>query len=149
MSEPARLVPILSALEVLAMKSGWPFADEVVEEMARANADLAKAVERRRATEALDSDLAFHVAFDATSNNPDLLDILGRLRDRMRRVDLAYWARPGLARDSVPEHERILDAIRSGSLDASVEALEQHWHSERVFRITDPATEELAVAAKS
>jgi DNA-binding GntR family transcriptional regulator len=149
MSEPARLVPIMSALEVLAMKSGWPFADAVVEQMQRANLDVAKAVERRRAKDALDADLAFHTAFDLTSNNADLMDMLGRLRDRMRRIDLAYWARPGLARDSVSEHARIIEAIGTGSLDASVKALEQHWHNERVFRVADAATDELALAGES
>ena len=143
MSEPSRLVPIMSALETLALKTGWPLEDGVVDQMERCNAALAKAVERNRAKDALAADLSFHSAFDATSDNEDLIAILGRLRDRNRRVDLAYWARPALARGSVAEHERIIEAIRSGSLPAAVDALEAHWHSERLFRLTEP-TEELA-----
>ena len=143
MSEPSRLVPIMSALETLALKTGWPLEDDVVDQMERCNAALAKAVERNRAKDALAADLSFHSAFDATSDNEDLIAILGRLRDRNRRVDLAYWARPALARGSVAEHERIIEAIRSGSLPAAVDALEAHWHSERLFRLTEP-TEELA-----
>lgn len=146
LSEPSRLVPIMSALETLALRSGWPLSDEVVATMEKANADVAKAIERRRTKEALAADLAFHTAFDVTSGNDDLMEMLARLRDRMRRVDLAYWARPGLARDSVPEHERILDAVRSGSLEAAVGALEDHWHSERVFRLGEHATEDLAAS---
>jgi DNA-binding GntR family transcriptional regulator len=144
LNEPSRLVPIMSALETLALRSGWPLSEEVVAKMERCNADLAKAVERRRTKEALATDLEFHGAFDETSGNEDLIAMLGRLRDRMRRVDLAYWARPGLARDSVSEHERILEAIRAGSLDDAVAALEQHWHNERVFRLDEHPTEELA-----
>ena len=146
LNEPSRLVPIMSALETLALRSGWPLSDEVVERMVDANAALTKAVERRRTKEALAADLDFHEAFDEQSGNEDLMAMLGRLRDRMRRVDLAYWARPGLARDSVPEHERILDAVRAGSLDAAVEALEQHWHNERVFRIDEQPAEAAADA---
>ena len=143
LKEPSRLVPILSALETLALRSGWPLSEEVVAQMERCNAELAKAVERRRTKEALAADLEFHGAFDATSDNDDLMDMLARLRDRMRRVDLAYWARPGLARDSVSEHEKILAAIRGGDLEDAVAALEDHWHNERVFRLDEP-TEELA-----
>jgi len=138
MSEPSRLVPIMSALETLALKTGWPLENAVVDRMERCNAALAKAVERNRAKDALAADLSFHSAFDATSDNEDLIAILGRLRDRNRRVDLAYWARPALARGSVAEHERIIAAIRSGSLQTAVEALEDHWHSERLFRLTEP-----------
>lgn len=141
MSEPSRLMPIMSALETLALKTGWPLEDDVVEQMERCNAALAKAVERNRAKDALAADLSFHGAFDATSGNEDLIAMLGRLRDRSRRVDLAYWARPALARGSVAEHEKIIDAIRSGSRDAAVEALEDHWHSERLFRLTEPTEE--------
>jgi DNA-binding GntR family transcriptional regulator len=144
LSEPSRLVPIMSALETLALRSGWPLSDEVVEEMERANAALAKAVERHRTKEALAADLAFHGAFDATSDNEDLIAMLGRLRDRSRRVDLAYWARPALARGSVAEHERILEAIRAGTLDRAVLALEEHWHNERLFRLNEPTDDEVA-----
>src|SRR3712207_8512977 len=42
---------------------------------------------------------------------------------------------PGLARDSVPEHERIIAGIRADDLEEAIAALEAHWHSERVFRI--------------
>lgn len=145
--EPSRLVPILSALEALALRSGWPLSDDAIAEMERCNADLAKAVERRRTKDALSIDLAFHTAFDSASDNEDLMDILGRLRDRMRRVDLAYWARPGLARDSVSEHERILAAIRRGSREDAVRALEDHWNNERMFRIAEIAPDDAATAS--
>ncbi len=135
LQEPSRVVPILSALETLALKTAWPLDEAIVAEMERANASLVKAVDRRRTKEALVADLRFHTAFDDASQNPDLIAMLGRLRDRMRRVDLAYWARPGLARDSVPEHDAIIAAVRAGDLDEAVAALERHWHSERVFRI--------------
>lgn len=146
LSEPERLVPIMAALELLALRTAWPLTDGVVEQMERSNTALAKAVERRRTKEALAADLSFHGAFDAAADNEDLMDMLGRLRDRSRRVDLAYWGRPGLARDSVSEHARIVDAIRSGSLDDSLAALEEHWQSERLFRLGDPAAGDPAAA---
>jgi DNA-binding GntR family transcriptional regulator len=137
MQEPHRLIPILSALEQLALRTAWPLDTDVVEQMERCNGELAKALERGRTKDALASDLQFHGAFDAQSGNDDLVATLNRLRDRTRRVDLAYWARPGLARDSVSEHAAIIDAIRSGSLEASLEALARHWDSERLFRVTE------------
>ena len=113
LNEPSRLMPITSALETLALRSGWPLSEDVVAKMGSANADLAKAVERRRTKDALAADLAFHGALDEPSDNEDLIAMLGRLRDRMRRVELAYWARPGPARNSVAEHEHILAAIHA------------------------------------
>jgi DNA-binding GntR family transcriptional regulator len=141
LSEGSRLAPILGALEALALRSAWPFAPAQVDEMARANAELERAIERRRAKDALNIDLRFHGVIDFASGNPDLVAMLGRLRDRMRRIDLAYWARPGLARPSVAEHAAIVDAIRSGGLDDALHALELHWRNERMFRLADPPTQ--------
>jgi DNA-binding GntR family transcriptional regulator len=138
LSEPERLLPIMTALETLALKSAWPLGDDVVAEMQEATGALAKALDRRRTKDAMNADLRFHGAFDAASGNEDLVAMLGRLRDRTRRVDMAYWARPGLARDSVPEHQAVIDAIRTGSLEASIHALEDHWRSERIFRLDNP-----------
>ena len=148
-SEAERVTPILSALEVLALRSAWPLDDAQIAEMATCNDEIARLVERRRAKEALQADARFHGVFDAASGNPDLIAMLGRLRDRMRRIDLAYWARPSLARPSVTEHARILDAIRAGDQPGALQALEEHWRAERMFRVADPATQEHAVAHSS
>ncbi len=141
LSEGGRLVPIAGALEALALRTAWPLEAADVEQMAKCNRELAKAVERRRAKDALAADLSFHGVVDAASRNPDLIAMLGRLRDRMRRIDLAYWARPGLARNSVAEHDAILSASRAADLDAALAALAQHWHNERLFRLADPPTQ--------
>src|SRR3712207_7824255 len=53
LGESTRLLPILSALETLALRSAWPLAPEVVEQMERCNRAVAKAVERRRTKDAL------------------------------------------------------------------------------------------------
>ena len=143
--EPGRLLPIMSALETLALRSAWPFSDDDKERLEEANATLARAIERRRAKDALAADLRFHGAFDGCAGNPELTGLLGRLRDRMRRTDLVYWARPALARTSVEEHMRIIDAVRADDLEAAVAALDDHWHHERLFRLADPETGEHAV----
>jgi DNA-binding GntR family transcriptional regulator len=142
--EPGRLLPIMAALETLALRMAWPFSDEDKQRLEDATDTLAKAIERRRAKDALAADLRFHGAFDGCSGNPELIALLGRLRDRMRRVDLQYWARPALARTSVEEHTRIIDAIRAEDLDRAVHALEDHWDHERLFRVADPETGEHA-----
>ena len=141
LSEGGRLVPILSALEVLALRSAWPFDPAQVDAMAERTAQLERAIERRRAKDALAADLAFHDVIGSASANPDLVAMLGRLHDRMRRIDLAYWGRPGLARNSVPEHAAIIDAVRAGDEDRAAEALEEHWRNERIFRLADPPTQ--------
>ena len=146
LSEGGRLAPILSALEALALRSAWPFAPDQVDVMAKCNDELEKAVERRRAKDALQADSRFHGVIDHASANQDLITMIGRLRDRMRRIDLAYWARPGLARPSVEEHAAIVDAIRDGDLERAVAKLEEHWNNERMFRVTEPVTQEHAVA---
>ena len=133
------VLPILSSLETLALRLAWPLDEEDIERAAAANAAVAKAIERRRPKEALAADLRFHGVFDGSSDNAELIDVLGRLRDRGRRIDLAYWARPGLARPSVEEHARIVDAMRADDLDGALTALEDHWHNERIFRVVERA----------
>ena len=136
--EPGRLLPIMASLETLALRTAWPFRAGDVERLEEANASVAKAIERRRAKEALAADLRFHGVFDGCAGNPELVTLLGRLRDRMRRTDLAYWARPALARTSVAEHERIVAAVRADDLERAVAALDDHWHHERLFRLREP-----------
>ena len=141
MELPNQTLPILSALETLALRTAWPLSDEDKDRLDEANAAVAKAIERRRAKEALIADLRFHGVFDGCSGNDELIAILGRLRDRTRRLDMAYWARPALARSSVEEHQRIIEAMRADDLERSIAALEDHWDNERVFRVGDVPSE--------
>jgi len=138
LDEPVRIVPILAVLEGLALRLAWPVDEEAVKQMERTNAELGRAVERRRAKDALGADRRFHGVIDAASANPDLVALLARHRDRMRRIDLVYWARPALARDSVAEHAAILESVRERELEEAQRRLDQHWHNERVFRIREP-----------
>lgn len=139
--EPGRLLPILSALETLALRMAWPLSDRDRDRLDEANDAVAKAIERRRAKEALAADLRFHGVFDGCSGNEELIDLLRRLRDRNRRFDLAYWARPALARTSVEEHARIIERIRADDLDGAIVALEDHWRNERIFRLAEAPVE--------
>lgn len=73
------------------------------------------------------ADREFHRTWVAAAGNAILLDLYDRLRDRQQRVMLAtIVADESRVAKLLEEHQRILDALRSGDRDAAATALDAH-----------------------
>lgn len=73
---------------------------------------------------------AFHDLIARTSGNPVLARVLDLLRNQVNLVRMALWTRiPTRPQETLREHRRILEALRSGDPDAAAEAARAHLES--------------------
>jgi DNA-binding GntR family transcriptional regulator len=83
---------IIEALEVLALESAQ-LTPQHLSDMSLANEAMRKAIQRKDATAALRADEIFHGVWIGHSGNGELWLLLGHLKAKVRRVELAYWDR--------------------------------------------------------
>ena len=128
--EPEKIYPILWTLEELAVA-------QAIENLSAADFDNMTAI-NRALDQALDTadpvaasraDAQFHDVYIERSHNPFLINILQDLKIRYRRVEVTYFAGSACAKDSVREHKRILEALKSGDLIQVQSMIRSNWKS--------------------
>ena len=117
---------IIEALEILAMQDAQ-LTEQDLRDMALANEAMRKAVQRKDAVAALRADEIFHGMWIARAQNSELWLLLGQLKTKLRRVEIAYWHRATHTDQSFHEHRAILKALQEGSRRAAIAALRQNW----------------------
>ena len=117
---------IIAALEATALQAAQLTAQHI-SDMALANEAMRKAIDRRDAAAALRADEIFHGVCTAHASNGELWLLLGQLKTKVRRVELAYWDRAVQTDRSYREHLAIIKALKRGSRRSAVAALRQNW----------------------
>lgn len=124
----AELYPLIEALEVLALETAAPsFGDQDLQHLEHANEDLRQALEQRDAVRAVAADEAFHDIWVAQAGNRELIAVLGQLKLKLRRVELAYFDAKARAQPSLVEHTAILEALRGQRWGEATKTLRQNW----------------------
>jgi DNA-binding GntR family transcriptional regulator len=73
---------------------------------------------------------AFHDLIARASGNPVLTRMLDLLRNQVNLVRMALWARmPARPQETLRQHRRILEALRSGDPEAAAAAARAHLQS--------------------
>lgn len=117
---------IIEALEVLAMQDAQ-LTNQDLSGMEIANEAMRKAIQRKDGVGALRADEIFHGAWISRAQNSELWLLLGQLKTKLRRVELAYWHRAVHTDQSFHEHRAILKALQEGSRRGAIAALKQNW----------------------
>ena len=117
---------IIEALEVLALENAQLTAADL-RGMVSANEGMRKAIQRRDPAGALRADEVFHGVWIARAQNSELWLLIGQLKTKLRRVELAYWNRAAQTNQSFREHSAILEALKRGSRRNAVAALKRNW----------------------
>jgi len=117
---------IIEALEVLAMQDAQ-LTQQDLSGMEIANEAMRKAIQRKDAAGALRADEIFHGAWISRAQNSELWLLLGQLKTKLRRVEIAYWHRAAHTDQSFHEHLAILKALGQGLRGAAIAALRQNW----------------------
>jgi DNA-binding GntR family transcriptional regulator len=117
---------VIEALEVLAMQTAQ-FTAQHFTDLNEANDAMRKAIQRKDAAAALRADEAFHGVWITRSQNSELWLLLGQLKTKLRRVELAYWDRATHRDESFNEHRAIIQALQDGSRRGAIAALKQNW----------------------
>ena len=121
-------LPILAALEALALRSGGGEAVHKLDDLRRLHAGFETAPDIATAR-AIDE--RWHALLTSGCSNETLLERIEQLRRLERRLWLATvkaaarWPHP----PSVFQHAAVMDAIDDGDVDAACAALERHWTS--------------------
>ena len=126
-AEIEEIYEIRVLLESHALRQAYPALSPTI--LAQAEAYL---VELEGANDGLtfgQLDEAFHRTIYAPAGRPRLLNLISTLRNQV--TQFLYMASPmeRYQSHSLQEHRQILDACRSGDLNAAVKALEIHLHN--------------------
>lgn len=127
--EEAELIyPIIWTLEELSISMALPqLSAKHFKAMEQANAKLEKAIKERDPVKASKADADFHDVYIKKSGNFYLIDILQDLKIKHRRMEVFYFEACFSAADSVREHDKIMDAMRSGDLEKTLSMVRANW----------------------
>lgn len=144
LTRAAELYPLIEALEVLALEEAGPrLKEDHLRRLEHANANLARVVKDQDAAHALLADDAFHEVWVEAAGNRALAEVLGQLKIKLRRVELAYFGHEVQGERSLGEHTLMIEALRAGQWDQASALLRQNWRGslERLVAQQDAGVE--------
>ncbi|WP_216326440.1 GntR family transcriptional regulator [Deinococcus aestuarii] len=144
LTQAAELYPVIEALDVLALEQGGPgLTEEHLRRLERANADLAHSLAQHDAARALSADDAFHAVWVEAAANRALAGVLGGLKLKLRRAELAYFGHEARGEHSLGEHTAIVAALRARQWDQACAWLRRNWRGslERLIAQQGPGTQ--------
>ena len=128
LTQATELYGLVEALDVLALEQAGPrLTEDDLRRLEGANADLARALERREAGGALSADDTFHAVWVEAAGNRSLSEVLGQLKLKLRRVELAYFGHEARGERSLDEHAALIEALRACRWEQASALLRQNW----------------------
>lgn len=120
---------VAAAMQALAVKTAVPLmGDDEFEAMTRANAHFADAVSRGDAEAAIRSDDEFHGVAVVACRNEVIGQVLEQVTPVLRRLEyLRFSSLSG--RESIAQHERIIELCRQRDAAAAAELTEHNWQT--------------------
>nr|WP_193046527.1 GntR family transcriptional regulator [Mycolicibacterium baixiangningiae] len=120
---------VAAAMHALAVRTAVPLmGDNDFESMARANGQFADALDRGDADAAIRSDDEFHRVAVVACENEVIGQVLEQVTPVLRRLEhLRFSSLSG--RESIAQHEQIIELCRQGDADAAAEATERNWQT--------------------
>lgn len=123
-----QLYPIVWSLEALAVSLlRGPLAPGDLAELGAANERLRLALEADDPAEASRADAAFHRVYIARAANAELDRILGEVKAKLQRLEVAYFGGCAGADRALAEHEAIIAALADGDLPRAAAAVRTNW----------------------
>lgn len=130
LSQAKHLYPIVWSLESLAVSLlVLPIRPDALNAMREANARLQSALERGDGPAASVADAAFHWAYVAEAENPEISRTLGDVKNRLQRLENAYFRVVSGAERALIEHQAIIDALVAGDRAAAEHAVLENWRN--------------------
>ncbi|MBO0679039.1 GntR family transcriptional regulator [Mycolicibacterium sp. S2-37] len=120
---------VAAAMHALAVRTAVPLlAREDLEAMTRANQEFAAALSSGDVAAAIRSDDDFHrVAVDASGNDV-IAQVLEQVTPLLRRLEhLRFSSLSG--RESIAQHDEIIELCRRGDADAAADAAQRNWQT--------------------
>ena len=122
---------VAAAMHELAAQLAVPAITEAqIDAMVAANSAFALALDVLDADAALDADHAFHTVFVEASGNLLIADVLEQTTPLLHRVERMRFA-SFAGRDSVTQHDAIVQAARAGDTAGAAVLVRENWLSLR------------------
>jgi DNA-binding GntR family transcriptional regulator len=119
---------IIETLELFALETAFKhLSPQDLARMREANHAMRQAAQVRSPASAVLADEAFHEVWIERIGNGELSVLLGQLRTKLRRVELAYFDAAARALPSFREHAAIIRALGRRALPAARQALRRNW----------------------
>lgn len=125
LEEAEQLYPLISTLEVLAVRTTGAFTHAHLARLRRINEHFARV--EGDAVRALELDSEWHANLVNRCGNPLLLDMLGGVKRRAERYQLAFQRSAGHWATSIRHHEDIVAALERGARDEAADLLVDNW----------------------
>ncbi|TXT40340.1 MAG: GntR family transcriptional regulator [Comamonadaceae bacterium] len=127
-AEMAHLYPAVAALEAMAVELALPHVSAAdLTQLDALNKALALAIQQADVAQAAALDVQFHELIVQKSQNTEIEKLLGTLRPRIKRLELAHFGNTLIAKQSVKEHKAIVSALRRGDAKSAADAMKQNW----------------------
>lgn len=127
-AEMAHLYPAVAALEAMAVELALSHVSASdLAQLDTLNKDLALAIQQSDVEQAAELDRQFHELIVQKSKNTEIEKLLGTLRPRIKRLELAHFGNTLIAKQSVKEHKAIVSALRRGDAKSAADAMKQNW----------------------
>ena len=124
--EVVQTYPVLWTLEDLALASTAPGSTIDAVRLRAVNALLREAVDP---VAMKDLDNEWHGILVSGCANPTLRTVIDRIKETLRRYEIAYMQDSGRVKDSAEQHEALTALVEEGRLRDARRALEHHWRS--------------------
>jgi DNA-binding GntR family transcriptional regulator len=130
LNEAAASYAVIESLEVLALERAFAeLTPADLQEMTDANRAIERAADRQKPIDAVTADEAFHAVLICRAANSVLAAVLGQLKTKLRRVELAHFGAAARAHSSFREHAAILKALKGRSLPEAISSLRRNWQA--------------------
>jgi len=121
------VLEVRGALEELAVKLACQkITDEQIQELRAAEKEFEMALSSGDVTVYAEADVKFHDVIYHATDNQRLIQLLFNLREQMYRYRVEYLKREESHGTLLIEHKKIIEAIASRDMEASVDAVCQH-----------------------
>jgi DNA-binding GntR family transcriptional regulator len=119
---------VVEALELLALELAFAhLTPDEVSGLSDANRAMRTAAQRHDPAAAVIADERFHHLWISRARNGTLAAMLGHLKAKLRRFELAYFDAASRGQESFREHAAIINALKRRSLPAARVALRRNW----------------------
>ena len=128
--EPVKIYPIIWTLEELAVSQAISLmTSDDFAAMEQANNRLREALAAENPVEASKADIQFHEVFIRRSENSHLASILHDLKISYRRIEVTYFEKDTSGKDSLDEHNKIIEAMQLGDLQQTQTMIRLNWQN--------------------
>lgn len=123
----AQVFEVRAAMEALAAGlAAQRIADDQMEKLERKLVEVKNAVDNSDLDNIIHFDTDFHEIIYDASRNDRLVQILNNLREQIQRYRTASLASPGRLKDTLREHQELVDAISTRNVALAQKVAKEH-----------------------